>query len=140
MEKRGIRLDLLKAVAEATHDANGDQKYWTMGMLSYALIGNHETLKQGEEGSRWKDTPVDPASTLTNAAQLSLIDTLEMNHEVEPHPVLRVVYNQVVGRAKMFLSFAYLDNFVEMVDAVECFMETESAQGNYIFLVRCISE
>ena len=96
MEKRGVTLDLLLVTAEVALVATSDGKHWAMGMLSYALVANHETLTQGEEGSRWKETPVDPASTLTHAARLSLIDTLEMNHQVEPHPVLKVVYNQVV--------------------------------------------
>ena len=124
MEKRGVTLDLLLAMEEAALASNSDGGHWTMEMLSYALVGNHETLKQGEEDSRWKETPVDPAITLTHASRLSLIDTLEMNHQVEPHPVLKVVYNQVVGQANIFLSFAYQDNFIEMVDAIVCFMES----------------
>jgi hypothetical protein len=45
-------LALLKAVVAVALSVNGDQKHWTMAMLSYALIGNHETLKQGEKKSR----------------------------------------------------------------------------------------
>ena len=124
---------LLKAVAAIALSINGDQKHWTMGMLSYVLIGNHETLKQGETSSRWKDTPVDPASALTHAARSSLIDLLTMSHEVVPHPLLKVVYNQVVGQANIFLSFAYLDNFIEMVDAIECFMESKGLSKETTF-------
>ena len=31
-----------------------------------------------------------------------------------------------MGWANIFLSFTYLDNFIGMVDAIECFMETKS--------------
>ena len=61
-------MELLKVVVNAALAVNGNKKHWTMAKLSYAFIGNHETLKQGEASSRWKDTPVDPASTLTHVA------------------------------------------------------------------------
>jgi len=142
MEKRGVTLLLLKRVAAAALARHSDEKYWNMGMLSYALIGNHETIKQDDPKSRWNSTPVDPGATLTHAARSSLINMLETSHKVVPHPVLNVVYEEAVGQANIFLSFAYLDNFIEMVDAIECFMQSSgmAMESTFFWFDVCVND
>ena len=70
--------------------------------------------------SRWGQ--VDPHSTLTYKGQSSLIEVLKSQHCTEPHPLLHVTYEQAVGTATVFVSFAYASDFVELVDAVERYM------------------
>ena len=89
------------------------QGFWSIGRVSALINGNHEIL---DPASRWG--AMDPSSTLTYAAQCSLIDLLRRHHSTDPHPLLNVTYEQVVGQATVFLSFAYQSDFVELVDGI----------------------
>ena len=65
--------------------------------------------------------------TLTGAANCSLIDLLKRDHLTDPHPTLDVTYPEVVGaKANVFVSFAYKSNFIDLVGAIERFVENES--------------
>lgn len=44
-------------------------------------------------------------------------------HHVDPHPVLKVTYGEVVGRATVFLSVAYQSNYIELIDAIRRHMD-----------------
>ena len=118
MEKRGFTLRFMTIVRDLALQRNSTKSFWSIGAISAFLNGNHEILKPG---NRWGD--VDASSTLTFDGQCSLVDFLQQKHSGEPHPVLGVTYEQVVGaKATVFLSFAYTSDFIEMVDAIELYM------------------
>jgi hypothetical protein len=124
-EKRGVKLPLLQSLRDAALRRNSARSYWSLGRVSARLIGNHEILKQG---NRWTaESTLGPSSTLTFGSKSSLIDLLRGHHFDSPHPELGLSYQQVVGdQATLFLSFAYSDNFIELVDAIEVFFEEHS--------------
>lgn len=120
-ELRAVNLRIFRAVRRLALDINNDYKYWTMGRLSALLIGNHEILK---DGNRWATEISDPGTTLTYETKTSLIDLLRLKYSEEKHPLLDVVYLEVTGkRANFFISFAYTNNFIELVDALEVYFE-----------------
>ena len=68
---------------------------------------------------------MNPNSTLTYSERCSLIEMLRRKHPDSgcKHPQLDVCYEEVVGnKANVFVSFAYSDNFFELVEALELFM------------------
>lgn len=84
-------------------------------------LGNHEVLK-GEQ-CRWGK--IDPDSTLTYKCQCSLIEGLRRHYLDENHPDLGVCYRDAVqDRANVFVSFAYGDNFIELVGALMEFLDS----------------
>ena len=110
-----------QAVRDEALKINPDETYWNMARVSAVLVGNHELL---QANSRWAADHIDPSSTLTFAAQSSLIDLLQSQHSLTPHLRLGVTYSQVVGiKANRFISFAYADNFIELVDALEAYLD-----------------
>ena len=94
------------------------QGFWSIGRVSALINGNHEIL---DPLSRWG--AVDPSSTLTYAAQCSLIDLLRRQHSTDPHPSLNVTYEQAVSRATVFLSVAYESNYFELLDGIDRHMQ-----------------
>ena len=80
--------------------------------------GHYEML---DPLSRWG--AADPSSTLTYAAQCSLIDLLRRQHSTDPHPLLDVTYEQAVSRATVFLSVAYESNYFELLDGIRRHMQ-----------------
>ena len=113
-EKRGVTLKLFQIVRDLALARNSTEVFWSSGAISAFINGNHEILKPG---NRWGD--VDASSTLTFSGQCSLVDLLQQRHSeaagAEPHPLLGVTYEQVVGaKATVFLSFTYNSNFTEM--------------------------
>lgn len=120
-EQRAVNYRLLKAVSRYALTINPGPAYWTMARVSALLIGNHEILK---DGNRWTAEISDPSTTLTHDTKTSLIDMLRLKHSSEQHPILGVTYSQVIGkRADFFLSFAYSDNFIELVDSLDVFFD-----------------
>lgn len=118
-EKRGITLALLQRMRDLALKMNPSRGFWTIGRVSALLNGNHEILKVG---NRWG--AVDPRTTLTHLDRSSLIDMLQMRYNDTPHPLLGLSYIESVGvRANIFISFAYSSDYVDLVDAVECYME-----------------
>jgi hypothetical protein len=102
---------------------NPNVEFWSIGRVSAYIIGNHEL---DEIDCRWKDPDPNPLETLTFIHKCSLINLLESFHltNAEAHPKLGVSYNQVVVKKKadIFISFAYSSNYIELVDALECFL------------------
>jgi len=115
--------------------------YWTGSRVASLVVGNHEILltdekdakedaelllgKSSESVYRW-GKHVDPTSTLTFAGQSSLIEMIRRGHfEAHDAPLggnLR--YGDIVGaKADIFVSFAYQNDFIELVDALERFFE-----------------
>lgn len=95
------------------------QLVWSVARMIAVVIGHYEIL---DPASRWG--VVDRASTLTFAAQCSLIDLLRREHSADPHPLLGVTYNQAVGQATVFLSVAYeTSNYFEMLDGMRRHMQ-----------------
>ena len=80
--------------------------------------GHYEML---DPASRWG--AVDPSSTLTYAAQCSIIDLLRRQHSTDPHPLLNVTYKEAVSRATVFLSVAYESNYFELLDGIDRHMQ-----------------
>jgi len=92
-------------------------------------VGDHEILKP--DSCRFRNDPgFDPPSTLTYDDRCSLIDLLQKHYlDTNRHPVLGLTYKEVVGaKANIFLSFAYMDNFADLVDAMELFLDTNASQ------------
>ena len=116
-EKRGVTLSLLQAVRDLALSIKPNPDYWSIGRLSAALVGNHEILKPS---NRWGK--INPEDTLTHADQCSLIEVLRKHHSVNPHPKLGMTYAEV-GKANVFISFAYSSDFMELVNSIECYME-----------------
>ena len=86
------------------------------GRISSELLGTYEILT---ENCRWGD--IDVESTLTGPSQCSLIDLLQEMHPVSPHPLLNVTYDEVVGNANVFASFAYMTDYFDLIDSLEEF-------------------
>ena len=77
-----------------------------------------EALERNHDKSYWNMGRV--------SADSSLIEMLKTAHHEIPHFKLGVTYRQVVGtKANIFLSFAYGDNFIDLVEGLELFMEDE---------------
>ena len=85
-------------------------------------VGNHEILAAG---NRWgvDEGPAGEAArqaTLTHDGRCSLIELLRTRHSEEPHPLLQLTYGQCVGsKANVFVSFAYLMRFHDLVNVAE---------------------
>lgn len=124
-EKRGVTIALLKALKEVALQVNTDVGYWSIGRFSAEVMGNHELLKAK---GRWGDA-LDKAKTLTYAAKCSLIEVLHREYptiERVKHPRLGVTYDEAVGaKATAFVSFAYSDNFIELVGSLEQLLKDE---------------
>lgn len=105
-----------------------------MSRLSAMLVGNHEILKPD---SRWADQGVHPEATLTFLNSSSLIDLLRDKYCTDSHPTLNVTYSEVVGRrANVFISFAYGNDFIDLVDALEVYFEehpNKSVESTYFW-------
>eukprot|EP01038_Epipyxis_sp_PR26KG_P014216 gene14216-19075_t len=131
-EKRGVKLQLLEAVCDVALQMNADVSYWSIGRIGAEVIGNHEiipNLSNPTWSCRWG--VVDANSTLTFRDQCSLIDMLEQNYPVSnsKHPQLNVSYDEVVGlKSTIFVSFAYSNNFIELVEALNLFLSSHSDQ------------
>jgi tetratricopeptide (TPR) repeat protein len=120
-ETRGVSLRLFQAVRDLALQINQEEKHWMMSRLSAMLVGNHEILKPN---NRWSERGVDPEATLTFLNSSSLIDLLRDKYLTECHPTLNVTYSEVVGRkANVFISFAYGNDFIDLVDALEVYFE-----------------
>jgi tetratricopeptide (TPR) repeat protein len=122
VERRGVTLKLFQSFRRVALSINRDAKYWTIARVSAMINGNHEILKPN-----CRFGVVDPVSTLTFADRCSLIDVLLTKHfdSTSKHPLLDVSYKEVVGeKATLFVSFAYADNYIDLVDALELYVET----------------
>jgi tetratricopeptide (TPR) repeat protein len=123
-EKRGIRLSLFQSIRDYALNIKNEPSFWSMGCISALVIGNHEIIRKE---CRWG--LVDPLDTLTFWHQCSLIEVLRLRYRDESriHPQLQLCYDECVGeRANLFISFAYADNFIDLVDALESFLHTSS--------------
>ena len=118
-EMRGVTLRLFQAIRKYALSLNSEKEYWNMGRISALIIGNHEILK---ENNRWGN--VDPESTLTYRDRCSLVDVLERRYSTGGvHPILELTYSEVGEKADIFVSFAYLNDFIGLVGALENFLE-----------------
>ena len=120
-EKRGVTFALFQALRDYALMINPDRTYWTIARVSAVLIGNHEILKPGH---RFAADVSDPSTTLTFSKRMSLINLLQSdyNDDTTKHPFLNVCYREVVGaKATIYVSFAYGDNFIELVEALDVF-------------------
>jgi hypothetical protein len=120
IERRGVGLKLFSAVRSLALSINPDVNYWSIGRVSAIINGNHEILKPN---CRWER--VDAPSTLTYAGKCSLIEVLRRSYfssQDRKHPRLGLSYQDVVGeKATIFLSFAYNDNYIDLVGSLERF-------------------
>ena len=120
-ELRGVTIALFRSIVKEALERNSDKSYWNMGRISAELIGNHEILKPD-----CRFGIVDKDATLTFAADSSLIEMLKTAHHTTPHTKLGVTYRQAVGtKANIFVSFAYGDNFIDLVEGLELFVKDE---------------
>ena len=120
-ELRGVTIALFRAIAMEALERNPDKTYWDMGHVMAELIGSQEILNPD-----CRFGIVDKDATLTFSADSSLIDMLKSAHQEIPHPKLGVIYRQVVGaKANAFLCYAYGNNFIELVEGLESFLEDE---------------
>ena len=125
VEKRGVTLKLFQAYRELALSRNKDASFWTIARVSALINGNHEILKADD----CRFGKVDPDTTLTFADKCPLIDVLLTKHfdSNNKHPLLNLSYKEAVGeQANLFISFAYADNFIDLVDALELYLETHS--------------
>ena len=124
-ELRGVTIEVFYFIRALALARNPDAKYWSMGGICAEIIGNHEIL---DPSGRWGD--VDATQTLTYETKCSLIDTIKQAASC----ILRgeeLKYNEVVGvKANVFVSFTYGNNFIELVDALENYLEKRRAEGN----------
>jgi tetratricopeptide (TPR) repeat protein len=119
LEMRGVTLRLFQAIRKHALSLNSEKGYWSMGRISAQIIGNHWIL---EGNNRW--SYVDPGSTLTFEDRCSLIDLLERKYSTgDVHPILELTYDEVDEKANVFISFAYYNDFITLVDALENFFE-----------------
>lgn len=131
-EKRGVTLALLRAVRDEALRRDTTSGYWTIERLSALLVGNHEILMaenrwgvaSGFEGDAIRE------AALTFKERCSLVEVLKRRHRHEPHPQLGLTYGQCVAPANVFVSFAYAADFVELVDALECQLESAESDGD----------
>lgn len=120
VENRGVKLALLQVVRDLALVINSDRAFWSNDRVSNLIVGNRAIL---ETGCRFGEH-IDPATTLTfvDGVTCSLIDMLKRDHmnQNHKHPLLNISYEEAVGvDANIFISFAYADNFIELVDALE---------------------
>ena len=127
-----------------------DEFGWTIGAVSNIVIGNHEMEKSSCRWSSSSDgqSRYDVGEMLTGRQEdrCSLIDVLEKHHKSksgsgsgskssdEPHPDLRFTYDDVVGDANLFVSFAYMGSFKNMVDAIDNFMKKKGLDEESTYL------
>ena len=106
-----------------------DSFFWTIAKVCSLINGNHEII---EPTSRFGK--VDYNSTLTFADKDSLINVLQKKHygRTNKHPHLGLSYEEAVqpasGRANLFAPFAFNDNFMDLVNALEFFLERHSEE------------
>ena len=130
-ELRGVTIALFRAIVKEALKRNPDKSYWNMGRVSAEMIGNHEILKPD-----CRFGFVDKDATLTFAADSSLIEMLRTAHHEIPHGKLGLTYNQAVGtKANIFVSFAYGDNFIDLVEGLELFLEDEKRNPHHNVLL-----
>ena len=126
-ELRGVTIALFRAVRDQALKLNPDPNHWDMGRVSALVVGNHEILTANNRfgvGEQERDT------TLTFGTKSSLIDLLKKVHPKSPHPKFQLIYSQAVGKkANVFVSFAYKDNFCELVEALESNLEDRGADS-----------
>ena len=124
-ELRGVTIALFRAVRDAALKINSDPNHWDMGRVSALVVGNHEILS---EDNRFGAGLQERNNTLTFGTKTSLIELLKKDHQKSPHPKFQLTYNQAVGKeANVFVSFAYKDNFCELVEALEVNLEDRGA-------------
>jgi hypothetical protein len=115
-------LKLFQSFCRVALSINRDAKYWTIARVSAMINGNHEILRPN-----CRFSIVNPMSTLTFADRCSLIDVLLTKHfdSTSKHPSLDMSYKEVVGeKANLFVSFAYADNYIDLVDTLGLHVET----------------
>ena len=127
-----------------------DEFGWTIGAVANILIGNWE---MEQSWCRWSSSSdgqsrYDVGEMLTGRQEdrCSLIDVFEKHHKSEsgsgsksksndePHPDLRFTYDDVVGDANWFVSFAYMGSFSNMVDAIDNFMKKKGLDEESTYL------
>ena len=121
-EKRGVSIRFFRALLSKALSVNTDPEFWNMGRVSALLVGNHEILKP--ESCRFG--AVDPTTTLTFASHSSLIDAVRVNAESVRSLGLDYA-SDVCTNANVFISFAYANNFVELVSALEGYLDDRNA-------------
>ena len=122
-EKRGVTIHLFQAIRRIALDINVEEGYWTIGRVGSLLVGNHEILK---DNNRWNEdgNKIIPENTLTYGRRSSLINCLQYDTiDGISHPKLGVTYDTCVSKANIFVSFAYSADFIELVDALECYLK-----------------
>ena len=135
VEIRGVKLIVFQAVRDYALTLNPDKNYWSIERVLALIVGNHEILKTGCRFGA--DT--DPETTLTFISKdwggpCSLIDMLQRKYfdSSHRHPVLNTSYEEAVGvDANVFLSFAYSDNFFELVNSLEQSSDTFNKDTTY---------
>lgn len=141
-ELRGVTWSLLSALGKIARlrDCSG---LWSIARVVNELIGTHELLL---ENCRWKGADgsvIAKDSTLTGATKLSLIDHLKSEHSAEAHPELELTYEQAVGsKANVFVSFAYLSDFFEMLSCLDSFFAENPQflkESTYFWFDGCVN-
>ena len=132
VDTRGVKLIVFQAVRDYALALNPDKNYWSIERVLVLIVGNHEILKTG---CRFGDD-TDPETTLTftRGKCSSLVDMLQRDHfdSSHRHPVLNTSYEEAVGaNANVFLSFAYGDNFFELVNSLEQSSDTFNKDTTY---------
>ena len=121
----GVTIALFRAVRDQALVLNPDPSHWDMGRVSALVVGNHEILSTN---NRFGAGEQEQQATLTFGTKSSLIDLLKKEHHKKPHPKCHLIYSQAVGmKANIFVSFAYKDNFCELVEALETNLEDTGA-------------
>ena len=131
-EKRGVSLALLTAVRDEALGRNPYKAHWSIGRVSAELVGNHELTKPD---CRWGQINLE--ETLTFHTQCSLIDTIRQQPDGMFLGGKHVRYQDVVSvKANVFVSFTYGNNFIELVDALERYVEKhhpEEGSGEIVY-------
>ena len=141
----GLAWDILTDPKSTAKDREVfSQKLQDLGLSDASTLASCEKEKLVDLASyikscRWGDD-IDPHSTLTYAQRCSFIDVLQRAHPDSSckHPILDLSYDEAVGEAaNRFISFAYDDNFIELVESVELYFQTHpdcSEEKTYFWL------
>lgn len=126
-EMRGVSIALFIAIRDNLLKVNSDESFWTVGRVNATYLGNHEILR---ENNRWRQEGLpDLEAIITYSEKCSLIELLKRKYFNSKHETLGVSYQEVVSeQANVFVSFAYSNNFIELVDALACFLIAHSVE------------
>ena len=114
---RGVKIDVLRALKQEAIRRNDWNIHWSIARVNAEVIGSFEVLLPD-----CRFGPIDPASTLTFATRSSLLEAMK-----EDPLLLGLAYDDVVSeKANIFVCCAYGDNFIELTDSLESYLESNS--------------